>query len=453
MRPLRSLSLEGAVRSAIPLTVLVVAFGSNWSPSVRHYAQPLWHVLLVMLAALAVAFALTRAGRGRIAAAATPVNALAGVLVAVALASTGWSVALRTTLERGVSFALVVLIAVSLAYAALGDRRLVDGLLEAVLAGGVAVALAGLVVLAVSPHHAVQTATQTIPARYRGIGENPNTDPMLWAATLPLAAWATLRRTGRARILAAAAVVLLAGSVAASGSRGALVTAVVATLAALLVAARTTRARLAAAAVVIAGGAVAVGVSQLPQPNPNATDLNAQQCALCTHRPNDADAIFRLEDELGNPQTSAANEKRTLFARTGRTTAWRGAVDQGKARPVAGYGFGTDDRVFADRFYSFSGGSPENSFVDVFLELGLAGVLVFVALAVALAAGIVRAVREAGPEARGAVAAAGAVFLAGLMLAVVQSYLFSSGNNAMLSVWVCTFLALAAVPARPPERR
>src|SRR5918912_3271089 len=63
---LRRLPLEGAIRLAVPATVVAVALGSNWSPSVRHVAQPLWHVCLAGLCALAVAYALAHAGPGRL---------------------------------------------------------------------------------------------------------------------------------------------------------------------------------------------------------------------------------------------------------------------------------------------------------------------------------------------------------------------------------------------------
>src|SRR5437763_1104623 len=59
---LRRLPLERAIRVAIPVTIVLVALGSNWSPRVRSLAQPLWRVSLVGLCGLAVAWALTYAG-------------------------------------------------------------------------------------------------------------------------------------------------------------------------------------------------------------------------------------------------------------------------------------------------------------------------------------------------------------------------------------------------------
>src|SRR5436190_18555561 len=210
---LRRLPLEGAIRLAVPATVVAVALGSNWSPSVRQVAQPLWKLLLVLLCALAAAFALAHAPTRELwQRVRSPAYVLAAVVVALAAASTIWSADPRLTIQRAVSFALVLTTAAALGLAAGGDRPLVERLLVAVAAGPVAVALIGLLALVVTPHNALQSATQTIPARYRGIGQNPNTVAMLLAATLPLVTWFALEWRGRRRFAAAAATVLLAAS-------------------------------------------------------------------------------------------------------------------------------------------------------------------------------------------------------------------------------------------------
>jgi hypothetical protein len=241
---------------------------------------------------------------------------------------------------------------------------------------------------------------------------------------------------------------LLAVSIVGSGSRGALVTGAFGCVLVAAAAAGTTRGRIAAAAAVVALAALAVGAGEIPQPDPKATQVAGPGCELCTYRKNDADAELRLEDEFGAPNGAEAGAKRTLFASTGRTQAWEGAIDQGEKRPVAGYGFGTEDHVFVDRYYSFFGGSPENSYVGVFLQLGLAGLVVVLALAAALVVACASAVRRLQGEARRAAAACTAVVCAGLVLAVVQSYIYAAGNNATLTVWLCAFLG-PALAARP----
>src|SRR2546423_2778509 len=138
---LRRLPLEGAIRLAVPATVVAVALGSNWSPSVRQVAQPLWKLLLAFLCALAVAYAVANAPPRRLwANARTPPYALAAALVALAAASTLWSADPRLTVERVASFTLVLVAAASLGLAAAGDRPLVERLLVAGAAGPGAVA-------------------------------------------------------------------------------------------------------------------------------------------------------------------------------------------------------------------------------------------------------------------------------------------------------------------------
>jgi hypothetical protein len=148
---LRRLPLEGAIRVAIPTTIVTVALGSNWSPSVRSVAQPLWRLSLVALCALAVAWAaLHPAGPRRLwDGVRAPAHAAAAAFAAVAAASTLWSTDPRLTLERTFSFGLVLLAAGALGLGSGRDPAVVERLLLSVLAGAVVVALAGLVVLAV----------------------------------------------------------------------------------------------------------------------------------------------------------------------------------------------------------------------------------------------------------------------------------------------------------------
>src|SRR5205807_7804850 len=110
-----------------------------------------------------------------------------------------------------------------------------------------------------SPHDSVQAATRAVGRRYRGIGVNPNTVAMLFAAALPLAASLGVdARSSRARAAAAAAFLLLAGSIVAAGSRGAAVAAV----AGLLVLALAAR-REAVPRAVVAGAAAAFALTAI----------------------------------------------------------------------------------------------------------------------------------------------------------------------------------------------
>jgi O-antigen ligase len=447
---LRRLPLEGAIRVAIPVTIVTVALGSSWSPHVRHVAAPLWRLSLVALCALAVAWAFRHAGwRGLRDGVRTPAHAALAAFAAVAAASTLWSTDPRLTLERTFSFGLALLAAAALGLGAGRRPDAVERLLLAVLAGAVAVALAGLAVFLVAHDKALQAATATIPSRYRGIGQNPNTDVMLFAVATPLATWLAVLGRGRGRLLGVLALLLLVGSIVGSGSRGALFTAALGALVLLVVQARDMRKRLLAAAGVAAATAVAIGFAQIPQPDPSATGPSPTACVRCKQNPHDADQYFRLEDELDAPAGPGhPAQKRTFLASTGRGQAWEGAFDQGEQRPVAGYGFGTEDHVFVDRYYSFFGGSPENSYVGMFLQLGLVGLALLLALAAALVRGSVAALRRDTRIAGACIA----VLVTGLALGVVQSSLYSVGNTATVATWTCAFLGLALAP-RPASDR
>jgi O-antigen ligase len=435
------MSLEDAIRVLLVVTIVLVALGSNWSPSVRSAAQPLWRLSLAVLFAVSVAHAIRSASALRLwERAHTAVYAAAVAFLAVAAVSTLWSANPLLTFERGGSFALVLGSAAALALASAGDSARVERLLVALAAGATAVALLGLVVLVSTPHHALQAATQTIPTRYRGIGQNPNTTAMLFAVALPLVTWLALTSEGRRRILAWGALALLAGSIVGSGSRGAFATAAVGTLIVAVASAGTTRGRALAAAVVGAALAVSVGLAAIPSPDPNATAVTNTACVVCKRNPYNVDRYFRLEDEVGKQDSGG---HRGFFVSTGRTQAWNGAIRQGRERPLLGYGFGTEDHVFVDRFPLFFGGSAENSYVGMFLQLGVIGVLLLGAVALALLAACLRAFRHLRGSDRRAAAACTAALLTGLAIALVQSYLYAVGNTATLTVWMCAFLGAA----------
>jgi O-antigen ligase len=119
-------------------------------------------------------------------------------------------------------------------------------------------------------------------------------------------------------------------------------------------------------------------------------------------------------------------------------------LHEGAQRPLAGYGFGTEDRVFVDRFFSFEGDFVENSYIGLFLQLGLAGVLMFAALLVALGWSATRVVHRS----RMAAAAAG-VLVAACLIGVTQSGLLSVGNIAATSIWISVLTLPVLAHERP----
>jgi O-antigen ligase len=301
------------------------------------------------------------------------------------------------------------------------------------LSGAALVAVAGVLVALISPHDAVQAATRSVGRRYRGIGVNPNTDAMLFALALSLCAVLWLEAGRRGRLAVTALFLLFAGSIVAAGSRGAAAAAVAGLLVLALAygPARLPRTVIAGAAVALAVTAVFVTAVSAPLTPAQAARAKTLVGNTEPYTPNDAEYILRMSDEIG-PGSSGSS--RSVFDTSGRLEAWRGAIRQAVDRPLLGYGFGTEEAVFVDRYRAFEGGVPENSYIGVFLQLGVFGLALFLALVTALVA----AARRCGGQA----AAIGLAALAtGLVLAVVQSYTYAAGNVATLALWLCVFVA------------
>jgi O-antigen ligase len=377
-----------------------------------------------------------------------PLVALGGFLV-LAVVSVLWSARTHSTEKRALAFVALVLVATGLAAATAARPEAVRRVLEALVVAAAIVALLGLYVLWVSKDQAVQSASLQYPARYRGMGQNPNTVPLLLAPVLPLALWLWTQTRSRAgRALLAAAVLLFDGSIVASGSRGALVAALAGTAVWLVTLPRSWRVRVALLAAAAAVFVADVAITQIPKPlSPSA----ASQQRSGPHRVvRNAEFLLPLEDELGRPGKNAPPIRRTLFGTSGRAQAWDGALHQIAHRPVAGYGFGTEAEVFADRYYGFDSTVPENSYLGVALQLGVVGLVAFLAVLAALAWAAVVALRTLTASALAAARACAAVFAAGLALGLTQSYLTSPGNLASPTIWIAALLlpALAAHPAR-----
>jgi hypothetical protein len=414
-----ALTLERLLAAALALMVLAFATGSTIFNVVLLYGRDARWAALCALVVLALAYAFTARPWG-----APPRFAYAaGALVAVALTSSLWSVDAWLTVKRAGSFALLAIAGASLL---LGARGRVDGvrtLLLGLLAGMAAVALAGLVALAVSYHQAVQPASFEYPARFRGFGQNPNTVALLLAIGTPLAVlfalWEGRSRLERAAALATAA--LFAGSIAASGSRGAMLGALTGTLVLVLGRGGARRRRLELAAATLGVFAVCVAVSQIPQAKAAPS---------------------------GSTDAAAAHQtRRTLFTSSGRSEAWRGAIHQAEKRPVAGCGFGTEELAFVNRYRGFFSELPENSFIGAALQLGLVGLLLLIAAAVAALAAFVRLLRQPPGLARLLASACAGATVAALVVAVTESYLFAVGGIATTSAWLCMFLLAANEPA------
>jgi O-antigen ligase len=388
--------LEWLVAAALGVTVFAFAAGSSIEYHVLFYARTYRWVCLFVLLGLALVCAAASWSRDRL-----PWSflALPAGLIAFALASAAWSADPSLTLRRAGS--LAALFAIAGALLVVSPRRVLMGL----LAGAVAVGIAGLGMLALDHDAAVQPASTQYPARFQGFEQNPDTAALLFALAIPIAVYLLLTaRTLLARLILTAALLLFAGSITASGARGPMLGALVGTLV-VVAAAAGGRRRLMLAGLTIAIFAACLGISRIPQAKP----VSPSSAGVPTIR-------------------------RTLFTSSGRRAAWAGAIHQAEDRPVAGYGFGTEALVFVDRYVGFDSDLVENSYIGAVLQLGIAGLVLLLAVLLAALGPFVRA-PTGGIEAACAGAAAAA-----LVVGITQSYLFSVGNIGTAAAWISLFL-------------
>ena len=397
-------ALERLVAVALPVTVFAFAAGSSIEDPVLFVGRPARWVCLFLLLGGALAYAAASPTRNRLPAS---FLALAAGLIALALVSAGWSVDASLTLRRACS--LAVLFATAAALRSAPPLRVLVGLLT----GAVAVGIAGLGTLAFDYDAAVQAASTQSPARFQGFEQNPDTAALLFALAIPVAAYRLLTvRTPPARLILTAVLLLFLGSIAASGARGPMVGGLVGTLIVVTAAARGRR-RLVLAGVTVAVFAACLGISRIPQAKPAPP---------------------------ASSSSSAPTIRRTLFTSSGRRAAWAGAIHQAEDRPVAGYGFGTEALVFVNRYASFDSDLVENSYIGAALQLGIAGLLLLLAVVLAALGPFLRA------PSGGIQAACAGVAAAALVVAITQSYLFSVGNIGTATAWISLFL-VARQPA------
>ncbi len=164
------------------------------------------------------------------------------------------------------------------------------------------------------------------------------------------------------------------------------------------------------------------------------------------------EATYPLDADVGRPLPGDGEpwKPRSFFGASGRGVAWTGAIEQAAGRPLLGYGFGTEGKVFVDRYLTFVGGLTENSYIGLALQLGIVGLALLLALVVAPGR------QPGGPRSAGAgrslAAACLGVLAAGLAVAVIQSYFYSVGNIAAAALWITAFL-LPAVAVGVGVRR
>lgn len=441
----RFLRLELLVPFAAGATVVCVALGSSSVREANEIGGTLRWGGLFALAVLSLAWLAVRRPRLR-----PPLAPFAagGALVAVALLSVLWSVEPRLSAARAVSFGVLLAAAGAIGLAA-SDERDVRWVLHGLLGGTAVVAALGVVVLAVDPGAALREGTSHTPFRYQGLGEDPNTVSLLAGIAFPLACWLVVESAGRARWLAATTLLLLGGTIVFSGSRGGVLAAAAGLLVFVLLLIRSPRRRAVLVAAVLAVAAAGVTANELRIPS--ASLGGTQPASSAAAEPSlsvNFQNVLRLEDEIGHPPlgTVGGPSIRRFLRDSGRWVAWKAAAEQGTQRPILGHGFGTEEKVFIDRYYLFEGQRPENSYLGVWLQLGAVGVTLLAALLGLLVWTACRALPALDGQRRRLAAVALAVVVAGACAAVVQSYVYAVGNIATLTLWVCG--ALIPVAAR-----
>jgi exopolysaccharide production protein ExoQ len=340
------------------------------------------------------------------------------LLVAVAFASTAWSIDPGLTARRAAAFAVMVFVAlvvVPIHAATRPERRSLVVSLGTLCATG---ALAAVVTALVSP--SLARSTPTAFAAFNGLPSLPSFGPLrawfespqtigIWCAILlPFVIALSPRRVAIPLTMATIGVALW------SYSRGALVLLVIA----LVWYAWTIRPR----RTVLAGAALAGVVL-----------VAALGGTLVTNT-----ALTKFN--------RAGGGERSLFG--GRLEAWDATMDLVGAAPASGYGFGTGDRLFkrsrADqRFIYFNGSNAADGYLQALVEVGPLGLLAILGV---FAGGIGAAVRRR-PRARGPFLLVGIGFAA---IGVTESVFTSPGSPFTLLMWSC--LALAATPILAARR-
>ena len=442
---------------ALFLTIVAFASGSSSILDFKSAGLTARWVCLFALCAIALALAAPKL-RGGV----SWFVALPGALLALAVLSTAWSVAPWTTFERAGTIGTLFALGAALAVASRGEPALRRRILVAAGAAAGVIAVAGFVMLVFGVDAASQQVEATSPWRFRGFGENPNTIPLLAAVALPGATWEVLRaESSRLKLGWAFAVAALLATCIATESRGGLLAAFlgVAVVLALLVPRPMHKvASIATIAALCLGGVVLRQVEQPPLPATSATPAPVVTTPTMppprrrsAHLIGGAAQLPARKDEIGAPVFGYS----PTTAGSGRVAEWEGVLDLIRERPFLGFGFGTEPLVFVDRWYYFDGGTAENSFLGMLLQLGVVGLLLFAVIAISLVRRSLRAIGRVHGDERGVVAVGLGVLVAAAALMLIQSYVYSVGNVGSVTVWVTLFVLGDVVWrfSRRPESR
>jgi hypothetical protein len=468
--------------SLAAIAVISFAAGSSSLSFAKDIGQPGRWLALIALCAVALLRALPNLRREGLPPGLRTFVWLPASFIVLCLLSTAWSPDPRLTFARTASLGILFLAAAALAMKAAADPAEMRRLLEGLALGAMVVAAIGFLMLAFGSNAAAQSANPLNPWRFRGFGENPNTVAVLAAVALPIVVWLGLTshtRGSKALWLAGFAVLLV--STIATGSRGGQLAALCGVEVVLVTTLPRVSRRIvvgvAYALVVVLGIGLRqvtqpaapafysaipkppVGVQSLPAPpaggqssgHAKGNGAGTKKLVIKIPRGPAMQPLPGRADEIGQPLLSRQG---TSTIGSGRVAAWIGTLkDSVWQRPLLGYGFGTEERVFVDRWYDFQGGTPENSTIGLLLQVGIVGLLLVVALASFIAVGALRGLRSATSQHRSAGRVGLGVLAAALALTFFQAYVYSVGNVATLTVWVVLFLTAAVTLGARAEDR
>jgi hypothetical protein len=452
---IRRVPLGAIIQVGLAVTVFLFACGSSSVVAATQIgASGRWLALFVMaVLAFAAAYGVARVHG-------IPWRALRfawfpAAFLGIALLSVTWSPRVHTTIERAVSFAVLLATATALGIAGRVDLDLRRRAFAGLALGASVVGLIGVLMAIAGMSEAEQPSGGQSPWRFKGFGQNPNTVAVLAAVAAPIIAWLGFTATSRrARWFWIVSFMVLVGTTIATLSRGGLIAEFVGV--AVVLAAIVERWPRKAGAIAAFGTVLALGVvvrqATTPAPPPF---VSAVQPGITTpsgkgnggnggagrrRKPPGkvvASALPQRTDEIGNPGLSTRN---VTDIGSGRVAAWLGALKLIRDRPLLGYGFGTEEIVFVDRWYYFNGARTENSVLGILLQVGVLGLLAILGFVVVLAREGVRAVRSVDAGVRSAALAPLGVLAAALVLVFFQSYVYSVGNVATVTVWIALFL-------------
>jgi len=410
------LAVRRSIGLAVALTFAALIAANGSFPQVKSaFLEARWGAVLAL--SLVLLLSLRRLD-ARSAQAFLPLLALP----ALGLLSVLWSVDPRLTVERVVSFGLMLVIAGGLAVRIVRDPNDLSDVTDwlSVLAG--VVLLASLL--------AVATPNGVMNSELRGVFENANGLGLFLGLTYPFVAASFERRNHTRAVL----VVLLVFGVidVLSASRSGIVALLVSSVVYEIACGR--RGRVLVGGVIVAVLVAAALVVEPAVRSNRSAEPSASSPVVSTSAP----------DTIGG----APRTKQTFASRiTGaRSEAWSATLGLARDKPLAGFGFGTGDRIFARypervHFLYFEGASPNDGYLQMLLELGLLGL---VALAIPLGAASRRAVTIAREGADVALAAVAAVFVAALGVAVVESVFEAAGAPWAPLIWISAALLLVS---------